>query len=77
MRAEVPVVVMETVVTTITYGREATRKHGMEFAPGLIGRVQAYVERTRAERQLRQMDDRMLADIGLHRGDITRIVWGS
>lgn len=64
-------------MTTITYGRVATRNNGVEFAPGLIGRVRSYVERSRAERQLRQMDDRMLADIGVHRGDIEKIVWGS
>ncbi len=64
-------------MTTITYGREAMRNKGMEFTPGLVGRVKTYLERSRAERQLRQMDDRMLSDIGVHRGDIARMVWGS
>jgi uncharacterized protein YjiS (DUF1127 family) len=38
--------------------------------------VKAYFARTRAERQLRQLDDRLLADIGLKRADISRQVWG-
>ncbi|MBK8768945.1 MAG: DUF1127 domain-containing protein [Rhizobiales bacterium] len=38
--------------------------------------VKAYFARTRAERQLRQLDDRLLADIGLKRADIARQVWG-
>lgn len=64
-------------MTTITHGRVATLKQAAQFAPGLVGRVKYYVERSRAERQLRQMDDRMLADIGLHRGDIDSVIWGS
>jgi uncharacterized protein YjiS (DUF1127 family) len=63
-------------MTTITYGREAVRNQGLGFAPGLLGRVRTYVERSRAERQLHQLDDRMLADIGVARGDIARLVNG-
>jgi uncharacterized protein YjiS (DUF1127 family) len=63
-------------MSTITYGREAVRNQGVKFAPGLVGRVKGYFERTRAVRQLNQMDDRMLADIGVHRGDITKLVSG-
>lgn len=64
-------------MTTISYGREAVRNRGVEFAPGFVGRVKTYLERSRAERQLLQMDDRMLADIGVHRGDIEKMVWGN
>ncbi len=63
-------------MTTITYGRESVRNQGVVFAPGLVGRVKGYFERSRAVRQLNQMDDRMLADIGVHRADITKLVAG-
>jgi uncharacterized protein YjiS (DUF1127 family) len=32
---------------------------------------------SRAQRELDELDDRMLADIGLRRGDIRRVVWGN
>ena len=44
---------------------------------GLMGRVKSYLAKNRAARQLSQMDDRMLADIGLSRGDINARVWGN
>ena len=43
---------------------------------GLMGKVKGFLVRSRAERQLHQLDDRMLADIGVTRGDITSRVWG-
>ena len=64
-------------MTTITYGREATRNKGTEFAPGVMGRVKKYFARSRAERQLHQLDDRMLADIGVNRSEIEKMVWGN
>jgi uncharacterized protein YjiS (DUF1127 family) len=63
-------------MSTITYGREAVRNQGVVFAPGLVGRVKGYFERSRAVRQLNQLDDRMLADIGVHRSEISRLVAG-
>ena len=51
-------------MTTTTYGRETSHIKGSDFAPGIMGRVKGYFARTRAERQLHQLDDRMLADIG-------------
>jgi uncharacterized protein YjiS (DUF1127 family) len=66
----------ETIMTTITYGREAVRNQGVTFAPGLVGRVKGYWDRSRAVRQLNQLDDRMLADIGVRRADIARLVAG-
>ena len=64
-------------MTTITYGREGIRNKGTEFAPGVMGRVKKYFARTRAERQLHQLDDRMLADIGVRRSEIQKMVWGN
>lgn len=63
-------------MTTITYGREAVRNNGFTMGPGLLGRVRTYLARSRAERQLAQLDDRLLADIGVKRGDIAKMVWG-
>ncbi len=63
-------------MNTITYGREAVRKQGVTMGTGLLGRVKTYMSKSRAERQLSQLDDRLLADIGLNRADIGRIVWG-
>jgi len=64
-------------MTTITYGREAVRNEGVTMGSGLLGRVKAYVARSRAERQLAQLDDRLLADIGMKRSEISKMVWGN
>jgi uncharacterized protein YjiS (DUF1127 family) len=64
-------------MTTITYGREAVRNEGVTMGAGLFGRVRFYLARSRAERQLAQLDDRLLADIGLKRSDISKMVWGN
>jgi uncharacterized protein YjiS (DUF1127 family) len=62
-------------MTTITFGREAVRNGPMTL--GLMGRVKAFLARSRAERQLAQLDDRLLADIGLRRSEIHKMVWGN
>jgi uncharacterized protein YjiS (DUF1127 family) len=67
----------KTEMTTITLSRATVRNHGVGSTPGFMSAVKFYLARTRAERQLRQLDDRMLADIGLKRTDIGRSVWGS
>jgi len=64
-------------MTTTTYGRKAIHNKGSDFAPGIMGRVKTYFARTRAERQLHQLDDRMLADIGVRRSEIEKMVWGN
>lgn len=61
-------------MTAMTTGRGTVRNSTDQF--GLMGRVKIYISRSRAERQLMQMDDRMLADIGLKRGEIFSKVWG-
>ena len=63
-------------MTTITYGREAVRNQGFSMGSGIMGRVKGYFARAHAERQLTQLDDRLLADIGLQRSDIATTVWG-
>ncbi len=49
-------------------------------ARGLISRLVAAIKRRRelkkAEEHLYGMDDRLLLDIGISRGDIHRMVWG-
>ncbi|WP_342641955.1 DUF1127 domain-containing protein [Rhodoligotrophos ferricapiens] len=47
------------------------------FSSRILARVKRYIELSRAERELDQLDDRLLADIGLNRGDIRRMVWGA
>lgn len=64
-------------MTTITYGREAVRNQGLSMGSGLLGRVRSYIAKSRAERQLAQLDDRLLADIGVKRGEIAKMVWGN
>ncbi len=64
-------------MSTITYGREAVRNQGYSMGTGLVGRVKTYLARSRAERQLAQLDDRLLADIGLKRSEISTMVWGN
>lgn len=64
-------------MTTITYGREAVRNEGVKMGSGVMGRVRTFLTKSRAERQLSQLDDRMLNDIGLKRSDISKMVWGN
>ena len=64
-------------MTTITYGREAVRNEGLTMGAGLFERVKTYMARSRAERQLAQLDDRLLADIGMKRSEISKMVWGA
>jgi uncharacterized protein YjiS (DUF1127 family) len=42
----------------------------------MIGDVRMYAHRRRVQQRLEALDDRMLADIGLHRADIEAHVWG-
>ena len=47
-----------------------------DFLYGMTRRVKGYVVHSRAERQLEALDDRMLADIGMTRGEIQSMVRG-
>lgn len=57
--------------------RAALHTSGSASNAGLMGRMKNFISRSRAERQLRQLDDRMLADIGIVRSDISARVWGN
>lgn len=59
-------------MTTINMNRDTTAN-----SIGVMGRVKSYLSRSRAERQLKQLDDRMLSDIGVTRSEITTRVWGN
>jgi uncharacterized protein YjiS (DUF1127 family) len=65
---------LEMTMTLSSLERETIRHANRDG--GILGRVQSLVSRTRAIRQLRQLDDRLLADIGLSRGEIETSVWG-
>jgi uncharacterized protein YjiS (DUF1127 family) len=62
-------------MTVTTSGLGTVRNSTQKF--GLMGRMKIYIARSKAERQLLQMDDRMLADIGVMRGEISSVVWGN
>lgn len=69
-------------MSTTTYDRSvAAGGSTLRVLPDFLGRVaggvRRYVTRARAERQLEALDDRLLADIGLKRSEIQRMVWGS
>lgn len=63
-------------MTTTTFNRETTRLTP-DFLTRVSSRVVNYVSRSRAERQLQALDDRLLADIGMRRSEIHRMVWGN
>ncbi len=67
-------------MTTTTFTRETSR-NGARLVPDFLTRVSSrvvsYVSRSRAESQLQALDDRLLADIGMRRSEIHRMVWGN
>ena len=54
------------------YQRETVRNNGLNGGPGLMRQFKSFVVRSRAERRLKQLDDRLLADVGVKRADIGR-----
>jgi uncharacterized protein YjiS (DUF1127 family) len=65
-------------MNTTTYNRTGGASRMVpDFLGKIAGRVGNYVTRSRIERQLDQLDDRLLLDIGLKRSDIRRMVWGN
>ena len=47
-----------------------------EIVIRLGGSIGRYFNLSRAERELAELDDRLLADIGVRRGEIHAVVWG-
>lgn len=66
-------------MTTTTYGDATTTstRPVSSFLGRISNRFGDYVARSRIERQLEQLDDRLLLDIGMKRSDIRRMVWGN
>jgi uncharacterized protein YjiS (DUF1127 family) len=64
-------------MTSITRGREATNTKGFGRSTGFMNRIRIFLARSRTEEQLARLDDRLLADIGLKRSEISRMVWGN
>ena len=67
---------MELVMTLVNLDRETVRHGNMSLSPGLMVRMKDFVANRRAVRQLHQLDDRMLSDIGINRGEINNRIWG-
>jgi uncharacterized protein YjiS (DUF1127 family) len=53
-----------------------TPRSFLHFVSRVAGSVGRFVTLARAERELGGLDDRLLADIGLRRSEIHRMVWG-
>jgi uncharacterized protein YjiS (DUF1127 family) len=64
-------------MTMINVDRVANRNSGISAQKGLMGKMKNFISRSRAERQLHQLDDRLLSDIGIVRGEISNQVWGN
>ncbi len=64
-------------MTTITQGYELSHAKPIVGFAGFMDRIRIFLARSRAEQQLAQLDDRLLADIGLRRSEISRMVWGN
>ena len=43
----------------------------------ILGQIARYYRLQKAEHELRALDDRLLADIGITRGEIYQRVWGA
>jgi len=64
-----------TTVNTTESGRVSLRAFS-EIVTRVAESVGRFFTLSRAERELEGLDDRLLADIGLRRGEIHRMVWG-
>jgi uncharacterized protein YjiS (DUF1127 family) len=76
---ETPLLLRRMNMTTIATPTTRTSS-GARNVPDFLSRVGAvvvnYVTKSRAERQLEALDDRLLLDIGLSRSEIRHMVWG-
>lgn len=66
---------IDTLDSSVSAG--ATLRALPDFLGRIAGGVTRYVTLARAERQLEALDDRLLADVGLKRSEIRRMVWGN
>lgn len=66
-------------MSVTTFDSTPAARGGAASGRSLLARIAAgmarYRELARAERELQQLDDRLLTDIGLQRSDIRRVVW--
>ena len=59
------------------FARVAVRKPARRALAGLFSFLKALIAEAKARRELRGLDDRMLADIGLRRDEIDSRIWRS
>ena len=64
-----------TSVNTSGFGGSSYKAPRFNFG-GVFARIAQYFRRISAEQQLAALDDRMLADIGIERADISDVVRG-
>ncbi|MGI9484195.1 MAG: DUF1127 domain-containing protein [Hyphomicrobiales bacterium] len=64
-----------TSVNNSGFGGSSFKAPRFDFG-GFFTRVAHYFDRISAEQQLAALDDRMLADIGIERADISEVVRG-
>ena len=65
-----------TTLNNIHGSDRAERRAVPETVSRIAHSIGRFFTMSRAQRELDELDDRMLADIGLRRGDIRRVVWG-
>lgn len=65
-----------TTLNNIHENGRAERRAVPETVSRIAQSIGRFFTLSRAQRELDELDDRMLADIGLRRSDIRRVVWG-
>ena len=65
-----------TTLNNIHENGRAERRAVPETVSRIAQSIGRFFTLSRAQRELDELDDRMLADVGLRRSDIRRVVWG-